>query len=277
MKISRFPANTKGRDLVVGDIHGHLDDLGELLKQAAFKPKVDRVFCTGDLVDRGPDSMKCLGLLRQPWFHSVAGNHEYALIKNINDLIDIGAPRVREIREEAEALLNEKNMGAGWLARAYLRLPGRRHWDGVIKLIDSMPNLIVVGEGTGRFHIVHGGLYLSQTVIDDRTVDRLGEYIERGAFSKEALETMRESVTWHRTIAEIVQEGWACEKMHDGLSITFCGHNIVARPTLALSHFHIDTGCGSQQRLGRKEFGLTLAIVEDGFPVKTLTTKEKKA
>jgi hypothetical protein len=62
--------------------------------------------------------------------------------------------------------------------------------------------------------------------------------------------------------------------MHEGLSITFCGHNIVPEPVLAMSHYHLDTGSGHQQRYGRGEYGLTMAIVENGFPVSTLTTKE---
>lgn len=275
MRIARFPANTVGRDLVVGDIHGHVADFLRLLKEAEFDPARDRVFCTGDLVDRGPDSMKCLALLQKPWFHCVAGNHEMALVDTVRDLLTMGPAKVRETREHIESILDQNGMGGAWVVRVFLRTPDRRRWVGIIKLINDMPNVIVVGEGDSRFHVVHGALFHGQSVLDDETIDKLETYIRDGNFSPETLESMANSFTWHRSIASLVQDGWSCEKTHEGLSSTFCGHNVVDRPTLALSHYHIDTGSG-WQKPGQNDFGLTLAIVESGFPVKTLTTKERK-
>lgn len=74
--LMRLPANHVGRDLFVGDIHGQYDDLIAQLKAVNFNPDIDRVFCVGDLIDRGPASRECLNLLREPWFFAVLGNHE---------------------------------------------------------------------------------------------------------------------------------------------------------------------------------------------------------
>src|SRR3546814_1363745 len=71
-----LPANTAGRDFIVGDLHGCLDLLQVELARIAFDPTRDRLFSVGDLTDRGPDSMGCLRLLREPWFYAVHGNHE---------------------------------------------------------------------------------------------------------------------------------------------------------------------------------------------------------
>lgn len=46
-----------------------------------FNPVVDRLFCVGDLVDRGPDSDAVLEWLDKPWFYSVKGNHEELTIE----------------------------------------------------------------------------------------------------------------------------------------------------------------------------------------------------
>lgn len=68
--------NKEGRDLIVGDIHGHFEALEALLKGVDFDASRDRVISVGDLVDRGPDSDQCLEWLARPWFHSALGNHE---------------------------------------------------------------------------------------------------------------------------------------------------------------------------------------------------------
>jgi serine/threonine protein phosphatase 1 len=77
----KMPANTKGRDFVVGDLHGCYDKFMSALEKLVFHKQNDRVFCVGDLADRGPDSEKCIELLREPWFFSSLGNHEMFLLE----------------------------------------------------------------------------------------------------------------------------------------------------------------------------------------------------
>lgn len=79
----RIAANTQGRDLAVGDIHGHFRRLQACLDSVGFDPAVDRLFSVGDLVDRGPHSPEALHWLAQPWFHAVQGNHESLAISHL--------------------------------------------------------------------------------------------------------------------------------------------------------------------------------------------------
>jgi len=72
--------NTKGRDIIAGDIHGCVDLLMQELERANFDPSVDRLYCLGDLVDRGPKSLQTLCLLKHPWFKSLRSNHENMLL-----------------------------------------------------------------------------------------------------------------------------------------------------------------------------------------------------
>lgn len=71
-----FEENTQGRDFVVGDIHGSYDLVIQAMRRVGFKPAWDRIFSVGDLVDRGPDSTRCLAFLAQPYVHAIRGNHE---------------------------------------------------------------------------------------------------------------------------------------------------------------------------------------------------------
>ncbi len=73
-------ANRQGRDFLLGDLHGMYDALVAALAARAFDPARDRVISVGDLVDRGPDSERCLALLEEPWFFAVRGNHEEMMI-----------------------------------------------------------------------------------------------------------------------------------------------------------------------------------------------------
>lgn len=73
----RFARNVVGRDFAVGDIHGCFSDLQRALDAIGFDPAVDRLFCVGDLVDRGPESDQVLAWLDRPWFASICGNHDF--------------------------------------------------------------------------------------------------------------------------------------------------------------------------------------------------------
>jgi serine/threonine protein phosphatase 1 len=75
----KFPRNTKGRDFVIGDIHGAFNLVDLALKSVKFEAAVDRLFSVGDLVDRGPDSHLALDFLAKPGVYAVRGNHDDAI------------------------------------------------------------------------------------------------------------------------------------------------------------------------------------------------------
>lgn len=70
-----------GRTLIMGDLHGCYQQLLTRLSRLDFAPEQgDRLIALGDLTDRGADNLACLRLLRQPWFHSIRGNHEQLML-----------------------------------------------------------------------------------------------------------------------------------------------------------------------------------------------------
>ncbi len=79
-RLIRLPANTSGRDIVVGDLHGQRSRLEGELERIAFEPARDRLICVGDLVDRGPESAFTAALMDEPWFYSVRGNHDLSVL-----------------------------------------------------------------------------------------------------------------------------------------------------------------------------------------------------
>ena len=75
----RLERNTKGRDLVVGDIHGHFATVRRALAELEVGDD-DRVFSLGDLVDRGPGCWEAIDWIEgsvRPGFDLVLrGNYE---------------------------------------------------------------------------------------------------------------------------------------------------------------------------------------------------------
>ena len=74
--VKKFDINTNGHDYFCTDIHGCKTKLFKLLNAIQFDFENDRLFCAGDIVDRGPESLECAMLVKEKWFHSVQGNHE---------------------------------------------------------------------------------------------------------------------------------------------------------------------------------------------------------
>lgn len=71
--VLRLPRNERGRDLLVGDVHGQFSGLRAALERVGFNPDAgDRLISVGDLVDRGPESDAAIDWLAYPWFSRCA-------------------------------------------------------------------------------------------------------------------------------------------------------------------------------------------------------------
>jgi len=64
------------RTIVVGDVHGCVDELRELLERVRFRRAEDRLVLLGDLMDRGPSPVECVRLARELDAECLLGNHE---------------------------------------------------------------------------------------------------------------------------------------------------------------------------------------------------------
>ena len=69
-----------GRLIAIGDVHGCHLELAELIARLELT-KDDRLVLLGDLVNRGPDSLKVLELARTHKAIALLGNHELRLLK----------------------------------------------------------------------------------------------------------------------------------------------------------------------------------------------------
>jgi hypothetical protein len=68
------------RVIAIGDVHGCIDELQDLLRQCDYSPG-DLVVFLGDLVSKGPDSISVVQMAREIGAIGVRGNHDFEVIR----------------------------------------------------------------------------------------------------------------------------------------------------------------------------------------------------
>ena len=139
-RVQHFSINTKGKDYVVGDIHGAFNHLLNELASVSFNFDTDRLFSVGDLINKGEDSHLALDWLRSDWFYSVRGNHEDHFI-------------VEYERESKKGKANIKAKGGDW----FLNLKSKQQ-DEFIDELKKMPIAIEIDTPNGLVGILHGSV-----------------------------------------------------------------------------------------------------------------------
>ncbi|MCF7805712.1 MAG: metallophosphoesterase [Candidatus Marinimicrobia bacterium] len=75
-----FINSTSARTVVVGDVHGCIDELRGLIEKISPSPD-DRLIFVGDLINKGPDSLGVLKYVQEMGAEVILGNHELAFIE----------------------------------------------------------------------------------------------------------------------------------------------------------------------------------------------------
>lgn len=83
----------------MGDIHGNMRRFDSVLKQIKLQPE-DTLYVLGDVIDRHPDGVRILRrLMAMPNVRVLLGNHEYMMLRALNEPYDQGeAPNLEECR-----------------------------------------------------------------------------------------------------------------------------------------------------------------------------------
>ncbi|EHR69836.1 Calcineurin-like phosphoesterase [Burkholderiales bacterium JOSHI_001] len=233
----QLPANTRGRDFVVGDLHGHRALLERELAQRGFNAATDRVFSVGDLIDRGPDSLATLELLSAPWFHAALGNHELMLLNYL------GAYKSRLYSRKAFA-----EGGGQWIKAALARQPSALL--AAARRVAQLPLALHVADAF-PFNVTHADLHLAGLrqawLFADATlcIHRAEQAVSSRTNLAEALQRpgMRLPFLQHSVQFSPQAQG--------PLPLTYVGHTRARHITVHNSHVHIDQGVGAPQAHGR--------------------------
>lgn len=210
MLVKHFTKNKVGRDLIVGDIHGHFSKLQKALDAIGFDENRDRLFSVGDLVDRGPESDQAMEWVANPWFHAVQGNHEDMAIRWPNGNMDAG---------------NYLANGGGW----NLSNPNELQRE-ISETLAALPIAISLETESGLIGIVHADCPFSSWA------DFIASLEDQNT-SKKMLDSIIDAAQWSRErITALDDEG-----IVTGCRAVVVGHTPVERrTTLGNVHF-IDT------------------------------------
>ncbi|MDQ6991144.1 MAG: metallophosphoesterase [Mariprofundaceae bacterium] len=207
--VKRYALNVHGRDFVVGDIHGCFSKVKMSLERIGFNYEIDRLFCVGDLIDRGPESNQVIDFLKQPWVHSVRGNHEQVLI----DIID---------NADVEKLeYNAQRNGMSW----FEKIKDADEVTRIREYLGSLPIVIEIETKQGLVGIVHAEVPVGMswemftTSIRDR------------------VPSVTASALWGRT--RIMEPN--CSKV-PGVGEIICGHTVVHGIARLGNTYYVDTG-----------------------------------
>ncbi|MCK5726468.1 MAG: metallophosphoesterase [Thiotrichaceae bacterium] len=237
-----FPENKNGRDFVVGDIHGMFPALEELLEDHIhFDTSIDRLFCVGDLIDRGPESHRITEFLAKPWFHSIIGNHEVMLLES----------------EHSDSIM-----------RSWIVNNGGEWWENVDEkeqkiirdCVRELPLAIEVATRSGNIGILHADIPPNtpwQTAIKNLSSDQeLSDY-----------------VLWSRNRHRQYKLNNTTDQV-EGIDLLILGHTPVDKPLYISNICYLDTGA-----IYRSTRGLgTLSVLEIQPRLKLyqISTKKKK-
>jgi serine/threonine protein phosphatase 1 len=237
-RVKRFPINLLGRDFIVGDIHGSYDAVLTAMKRVSFIPQHDRLFCVGDLVDRGEQSARVLKFMQQPYIFSVRGNHE----ENLLQLYKEGDPDADILSYMVRA------NGLGWWLKTSSDLK-----QAILQQFRTLPNVIEIETARGMVGIVHGDIPKGMKWPEFVAKIEAGDH---GVISV--------SLEGRRRIDDNDQSGV------EGIDRIFVGHSIQRNGAARYGNVYaVDTGAVLNEISDKEGFALTLANIACGTMVFT--------
>lgn len=234
--------NNIGRDFIIGDLHGYYSLLMTGLKKVDFDFSKDRLFSVGDLVDRGPEPLECLNLLKEKWFYPVMGNHEYMLLSSLGQRLGL-------LNTIQSFLYTDRRK----------RNKEKIHFIEYLKLINDMPIVIKVNDNKIPFYIIHAARPIKNDIIwDDNIFDVHKNKSLRNKYLKQMLwgrklskQAMLDNNILHtkhlysnnennlNLNLDLINDRYPFEKSS---SVTYSGHTIMDKIVFHRSHIFIDGG-----------------------------------
>ncbi len=96
----------KDHTLIVGDVHGCFYELMTLLKKVNYSSSKHQLILVGDLINKGPYSLKTLQFAYENQIQCVIGNHELKFIRYIEKGLQL-PPKLEQLKKEMGADLKK--------------------------------------------------------------------------------------------------------------------------------------------------------------------------
>lgn len=229
-KIAQFEENKNGVDYVLGDIHGRFDLVYQSLKEVDFNEEQDRLFCVGDLIDRGPYSNHVVEFLSHSYVHAVRGNHEDMLLDFYESFPDAS---------DEEFFQAGYQNGMTWFLKE-----NAEDREKILKALSNLPLVIEIDSHRGLVGLVHAEVPKGMSWNDFK------EKINEG--NSHVIET----ALWGRNrLTYGIQEDIA------GLGRLYVGHTVQDKVKKLGNVVAIDTGAVFNQHLSMVNIACSTAVL----------------
>ena len=219
-KIKYLNIDTDVNVYVVGDIHSCYSLLMEKLKGINFDFKHDLLISVGDIIDRGKENEKCIGLINETWFTSIRGNHEDFCVKGAHN------PTIEYVHKAP-------NNGGSW----FYDLPDDIRYR-VADIFDSLPLMLEVNYLGKKFGFVHADIPYGDWEL---TKDALTQGVSiRGRGVDEYL-------MWSRNLINMCLTE-AYQPIIDNIDHVFFGHTVLPKVSTFGNCTFLDTGAVFKQK-----------------------------
>lgn len=199
---------------VVGDIHGCYTLLMDKLRDLNFNFNKDFLIAVGDLVDRGIENEKCIGLLDNAWFVSIKGNHEDFCYQGMMD-------------DSVRYYHRMRNNGGDWFYKLPVQL-----MEHIGRRVGELPTMLEVSYRNKKFGFVHADLPVEDWELAKEML--LNDDIIKGRHINDYLLWSREIITNFENNGKVVNIAQ--------VDNVFLGHTVLPHVTQVGNCTFLDTG-----------------------------------
>ncbi|EOQ61111.1 hypothetical protein F935_03457 [Acinetobacter calcoaceticus ANC 3811] len=183
------------------------------LLEVNFDFEADMLISVGDLVDRGKDSLKCIELVKKPWFKAIRGNHEQMCLEASI------APEMRGFHCKH---------GGEWLYGLTME-----NYKEVLDVCLNLPIVLEVAFRGGKYGFVHADIKQNDWL------DFKNDILKKDYFSESNSSTLQ-SALWGRS--RILGKHPLKYQEIIGIHEVYLGHTVVDSPVYKDNCIYIDTG-----------------------------------
>jgi hypothetical protein len=159
---------SSGRLIVVGDVHGMLEELRELLHKVEFDEQNDHLILAGDIINKGPDSAGVVDLAMSLGATVVRGNHEDRIILAHAAMSAKDTPFAPE-HHDSDDMQKKESSSEDFTDRDFKDRRLATHLgDQRIRWLENCPVILRLGDlgEMGRVVVVHAGLQPGVDLLD---------------------------------------------------------------------------------------------------------------
>ncbi|CCX05552.1 Similar to Bis(5'-nucleosyl)-tetraphosphatase; acc. no. B2VGQ8 [Pyronema omphalodes CBS 100304] len=140
------------RLVFIGDVHGMYKELRDLLHEIHYNSKTDHLVFTGDMVSKGPESLKVIDFARKEEASCVRGNHDDRILLHYHRIHARAGTEEEEKEDEPPVKGMKKVRKEKKLARKMSKKQA--------EYLDSCPLILKASGvmGLGNVAVVHAGL-----------------------------------------------------------------------------------------------------------------------